>query len=154
MTTSRVFKWAGLAILMLLIVTIGAVAVIVHTDKFQRFVLTEVIRKTEATIGGRLTIGGMDVNWRHLEFDFYKIELHGNEGNVLPLFAANHLRIGLKIVSLLRRQVDLNDIVLDQPVAHLTVDASGNSNMPQAPSRHESGSASNESILNDIFDLA
>ena len=93
----------------------------------------------------------MAINWRLFTFDFYGITLHGKESSSqAPLFVADHLRVGLKIVSLLRRKVDLNEIVLDQPIAHLNIDRDGVSNLPQSPSTF----TQSRSTINDFLDLA
>jgi translocation and assembly module TamB len=135
MNAKRVLLWTALAITTILSVLIVAAIVVVHTAAFQRFVLEQIEQKTQASFGARLNIERMAINWRLFTIDFYGIVLHGRESSSQPaLFGADHLRVGLKIASILQRKVDLNEIVLDQPVAHLNVDRNGNSNLPQSPS--------------------
>jgi len=151
MNGKRFFRWAAISIAAILIVLIVAAVVVVHTVAFQHFVLDQIEQKTQASTGARLNIERMAINWRLFTIDFYGIALHGKEsGSQAPLFAADHLRVGLKIVSILRRKVDLNEIVLDQPVAHLSVDRNGNSNLPQSPS----SSGQSGSTIDNLLDLA
>ena len=142
MNGKRFFRRAGITIAAILVVLIVAAIVIVHTAAFQHFVLAQIEQKAQASLGARLNVERMAINWRLFTFDFYGITLHGKENAAQPpLFAADHLRVGLKIVSILQRKVDLNEIVLDQPVAHLSIDSHGNSNLPQSPSSGQSGAS-------------
>ncbi|MCU1340912.1 MAG: hypothetical protein JWN92_335 [Candidatus Acidoferrum typicum] len=126
---------------------VAAVA-IVHTDAFRRFVLEQIEQKAQASIGARLNIERMAINWRLFTIDFYGIALHGKENSSqAPLFAADHMRVGLKIISVLRRKVDLNEIVLDRPVTHLSVDRNGNSNLPQSPSSAGTSGSTSDNLL-------
>src|ERR1700731_5318666 len=117
MNGRRFFRWAVVTIAGAVLVLVVAAVVIVHTDAFRRFVLEQIEQKAQASLGARLNVERMAINWRLFTFDFYGITLHGKENAAQPpLFAADHLRVGLKIVSILQRKVDLNEIVLDQPV--------------------------------------
>src|SRR5882762_9527884 len=148
MNGKRFLRWAAISIAAILVVLIAVAVVVVHTVAFQHFVLEQVEQKTQASTGARLNIERMAINWRLFTVDFYGIALRGKgNGSQAPLFAADHMRVGLKIVSILRRKVDLNEIVLDQPVARLTVDRDGNSNLPQAPT-------SSGSSIDNLLDLA
>ena len=151
MNEKRFFRWAAITIAATLVVLIVAAVVIVHTVAFQHFVLQQIEQKTQASMGARLNIERMAINWRLFTIDFYGIALHGKENSSqAPLFAADHLRVGLKIVSVLQRKVDLNEIVLDQPVVRLSVDRNGNSNLPQSPS----SSGASGSTIDNLLDLA
>ena len=149
MNGKTVFRRAAVTIGGTLVVLIVAAIVLVHAVAFQHFVLERIEQKAQASLGARLNIERMAINWRLFTFDFYGITLHGKESSSqAPLFVADHLRVGLKILSILRREVDLNEIVLDQPIAHLNIDRDGISNLPQSPST-QSGST-----INDFLDLA
>ncbi len=133
----------------------AALFVVVHTEGFRRFVLQKIEDEAASSLGARLNIERVAIDWRPLELDLYGIEMRGRESSAqAPLFAAEHLRIGLKIISILRAKVDFREIVLDQPVAHLYVDAKGNSNLPQAPSADRSGTSSPEATVNNLLNLA
>lgn len=116
---------AGLSVLML-----GAAYTLVRTAAFNRWVLAKVIRQAEQSTGSRVEIQSMAVDWKSLDVDLYGLLLYGAGSDSVPLFRADHLRAGVKIVSLLRRKFDLAEVVLDRPELHLFVDAHGNSNMP------------------------
>ena len=56
--------------------------------------------------------------------------------------------VGLKIISLGRRKIDLNEIVIDHPSLYLAVDQNGRTNLPATPS------AAPGSRPTNVFDLA
>jgi translocation and assembly module TamB len=142
MNGKRVVRWTAIVLGGLLAALVTAAIVVVHTTAFQHFVVSQLEQKTQAGTGARLGIKGLAINWRLLTLDLYGITLHGREKDLQsPLLAADHLRVGLKIISLLRRKVDLREIVLDHPAAHFAVDRSGNSNLPQTNSPGTTSSA-------------
>jgi translocation and assembly module TamB len=109
----------------------GAAYIIVHTRVFTRFVLAKVIRQSESATGGRVAINRMEIHWSKLGVDFYDFAVYGHQGTSQPpLLRASHLGIGLKIVSMIRRKIDLSEIVLDEPVLDLRVNAKGETNWP------------------------
>lgn len=142
-------------IMSLAVMTAAAILGIVHTDAFRRFVLKEIVRKAETSLGVRLSVEKMEIDWRPLVLDFYGITLHGKENaSSAPLFAADRLRVGLKIISLLRANVDLAEIIIDRPVAHLYVDSNENSNLPRRPAGSSPRSSSPKAAWNDLLNLA
>ncbi len=60
----------------------------------------------------------------------------------MPLVQADQLMIRLKIVSLLHKKVDLNEIVLRHPVVNLLVRRDGTTNLPTPPKSSGSTSTS------------
>src|SRR3984893_6008684 len=133
MNGKRLFRWAGVTFAGAVLVLVVAVIVVVHTTGFQHFVLEQIEQKAQASLGARLNIERMAIDWRLVTMDFYGITLHGKESSSqAPLFVADHLRVGLKIISILRREVDLNEIVLDQLIAHINIDRGGLYNLPQS----------------------
>jgi len=130
---------------------VATVVIVVRTAAFHQFVLAKVIQKLEAATGGRVEIGNFAFSWRALRIDFYNVALLGTESaSQRPFFAADHLAVGVKILSVRKRQVDLNEIILDHPVANLQIDAAGRNNLPASPARKAADANSSSSI----FDLA
>src|ERR1700722_7203958 len=102
MTGKRIVQWAAIFVGSLLVLLLLAAIVVVRTTTFQHFVLTQLEQKVQASTGARFDIEKLTINWRLLTLDLYGIVLHGKEsGTQAPLFAADHLRIGLKIISIL-----------------------------------------------------
>lgn len=141
MAEERSVNWKK-ALLLTFVIVVGVLATlagatyfVAHTEAFNRFVLAKAIEKAEAATGAPVSIKRMDIHWRKLGVDFYDFAINGTAGATAPpLFRANHLGIGLKIVSVLKRKIDLSDIVLDEPVVDLQIDAHGATNIPKSPS--------------------
>lgn len=143
----------ALGIFALLSLAALAAFLFVRTEAFHRFVLHKITQVTSEATGGRLEVGSFTIHWRALSVDFYGLKLHGTETRAEPpLFAADHLNVGLKIVSVLRRKIDLRRVVLDRPAVYLRVDAEGRSNLP-APSNSTKTSSSGETTAK-LFDMA
>ena len=64
----------------------------------------------------------------------------------LPLLQVDHLGLGVRIISVLHRQWNLDNVTVDHPVVHLIVDQTGENNLPKPQSSSNSNT--------NIFDLA
>ena len=125
----------------------------VRTGAFHRFVLQKITQATSDATGGRLEVGSFTIHWRGLSLDFYGVKLHGTETSTQPpLFAVDHLDMGLSIVSILRRQINLSRVILDRPEFNLRVDAQGRSNLPASANAGKT-SSSGETVAK-LFDMA
>ena len=152
MSRKNILKWVALATVGVLASLALAAVLIVRTDAFRRFVLQKIAQQAYESTGARLEIANLVIHWRNLSVDFYDMKLHGTEPAAdPPLLVANHLKVGLKIVSLLQRKVNFDEFVLDRPVAVVRVDDQGNSNFPKAPVARSSDAPANNTA--DIFDL-
>ena len=115
---------------------------------FQRLAIRTIIKDANQATGGRAEIGNFDFQASTLTAHLYNITIHGTEPPAQPpLLQIDKLTVGIKIVSLLRRQITLSELDIEHPVARVRVDRDGKSNIPQAPS-NASGSHT------DVFDLA
>ena len=117
---------AGLA----LILTVAAV-VIFQTDWFKNKVRARIVSVAETATGGRVEIGRFDYNWKALTVDVAPFVLHGKESPTAPPFVrANKIQVGLKILSVLKKQVDVASLVVEKPEVHIVVAADGSTNIP------------------------
>jgi translocation and assembly module TamB len=150
MRWNKTIGWTLGTVVGIATILLGTAYLIAHGGAFNRWVLAKVIQKAEDATGGRLTIGSMAIDWSRLAVDFNGVALYRSGGDSQPApLQADHLRVGLKIVSLLKRTIGIEEIVLDHPVLHLVVDARGDTNLPQ------SRPAANRSVSPDtLFDLA
>jgi translocation and assembly module TamB len=150
MNWKKASRWIGVVLLSLLFALFVVGYFFVHSRMFNQFVLSQAEQQTHARTGARLNISSVAIDWSHLAVDLYALTLHGAESRIQPpLLAMEHLRIRLKIVSLLRSKVDLAEIVIDRPEAHIFLDAQGHSNLPETPP-----ASSSSSFPETIFNLA
>ena len=146
----RRFAWAvagGLA-------GVAAIAVVtavlvVRSNWFFEKVRTQMVATVETATGGRVEIGSFAFDWKQLRAEVRSVTLHGNEPpDKPPLFRASSIAVGLKIVSLLRRDVDVQYIDVADPRLYLIFYPDGHTNMP-APKIKEPGRRTPaETILN------
>jgi translocation and assembly module TamB len=95
-------------------------------------VRTWIITKVETATGGRVEIGAFRLDWKLLRAEVDDFTLHGTEpAGKPPLFHATYVAVGLKIVSLFRRDVDIQYLDVAAPQVNLIVSPDGRTNLPQ-----------------------
>ena len=148
MSMKRTIGWtlAGLGIF--LIVVIVAAFFYLQTNSFRRFAIREIVKQAQEATGGRAEIGGLDFKLSALTAHLYNVTIRGTEGpGEPPLLHADQLTVRAKIVSILRHQISLQELLIDRPVVHLQVSREGKNNLPAAPPSKSSSHTS-------VFDLA
>ena len=129
----------------LVLLLLAAGFVILRTQAFSRFLLAKIVQQAEQSTGARIDIQKLDLCWLPFTADFYGVVAHGRETrDESPLLQAEHLRVSLGIRALLKKQADLDAIIVDRPVVRLRGDAGGNTNLPKAPA---SSSSNNTTVL-------
>ena len=135
-----------------LVVLLGIAGVLaLRSAWFDRQVRTRIVDEVETATGGRVEIGAFRFNWRELRAEVTGFVLHGTEpAGRPPLLRADRVSVGLKIISLARRDVDIESLQVVHPQAYLVFDAEGRSNIPQPKIRPAPG----RTAMEDILDLA
>ncbi|MBV8820897.1 MAG: hypothetical protein JO022_21230, partial [Acidobacteriaceae bacterium] len=128
----RVLYWTVLLPGSVLLAAIGVAIIIAQSNWFQNQVRAKVIMIVEDATGGRLEVGKFRYDWRTLTAAVEPFVLHGTEPqNEPPLLHAKKVQIGLRITSLLQRQVDLRFLHVDVPAVHVSMTADGHTNIPE-----------------------
>ncbi|HLV94911.1 MAG TPA: translocation/assembly module TamB domain-containing protein [Candidatus Acidoferrales bacterium] len=148
MTSKKRIRHALLALAAVIVIVVVAGYIMIHTHAFNRFVAGKIIEQTEEKTGAQLSIGKMVIHWGQLKVDFYDLALRTSPKTGPPFFACDRLRVGVKILSIWKRKIDLQELILDRPVLHALVDAQGRTNFPH------SAKPSSASPVDAIFDLA
>jgi translocation and assembly module TamB len=146
----KIIGWSvgGLFILVLLVV-VTAVLLLQHSQGFRHSLLMKVERSIAESTGAQVSVRDFDIHLGGLSLDLYNVVVRGTEKNPdEPLLQADHLGVGVKIVSFLQRKWHLQNVVINHPVVHVFVDKAGENNLPKAKKK-----SSNETKIN-IFDLA
>lgn len=129
--TLKIAAVAALALLVLVLAAGGTFVVVVQSDWFKNKVRERIVSVAERATGGRVEIGRFDYNWRALSAEVAPFTLHGAEpSSAPPLFHADSIQIGLKIISALKKQVDIRLLVVRKPRVYVTIAADGSSNLP------------------------
>src|SRR5688572_26846068 len=107
-----------------LLVVLGVSALLVlRSNWFREKVRSRVVYEIERVSGGRVEIGALNIDWSNLKAEIAPFVLHGTEpANEAPLFRAESVQLGLRIVSTFKRDVDLASLVVDRPQINLLVD--------------------------------
>jgi translocation and assembly module TamB len=137
----------GLAVLL-----VAAGLVVIQTEWFRDLVRERIIREVETATGGRAEIRSFAFYPRQLRAEIDDFVLHGTEGaGEPPLLRAASLQVGLKIVSVLKRDIDIAYLGIHQPEVRIRVAADGSTNIPKPRVK---GAGSGKDPLDTIVDLA
>jgi translocation and assembly module TamB len=135
---------AGLAIVLLV-----AGVLVVQTAWFKNQVRLRIQSVTERATGGRVEIGSFNYNWRDLTAEVQPFVLRGTEpASAPPLFRAEKVKIGLRIISVLERKVDIASLILDSPRVNITIDPDGSTNIPRPKIPRF-----DQNVVEDLLDL-
>jgi len=127
----------------------GAVAavLVLRSAWFYEQVRERVVNAMETATGGRVEAGSFQFDWKRLRAEIRMLAIHGTEPpGKPPLFRARTVAVGLKIISILERRVDIQYLEVVEPRIFLTIDSDGRTNLP-APKIH-GGRTTAETILN------
>ncbi|MFN3324872.1 MAG: translocation/assembly module TamB domain-containing protein [Bryobacteraceae bacterium] len=137
--TALIAASSGAAVLLIAVL----VAVVVfQTEWFRERVRERIIYEVETATGGRVEIGSFHFNARELWAEVGPFVLHGTEpAGSAPLFRAERVHVGLRVISALRRDVNIAALIIDRPEVNLIVLPDGGTNFPQPkvarqPGRH------------------
>src|SRR6185369_17201303 len=87
-------------------------------------------------------------DWRRLTADVTSLTLRGTEpAGAAPLFEARSIQVGLKIISLWKKDVDIQSIKVSEPKVNLIVNADGSTNIPALKKPGPPGKAGLQPIL-------
>src|SRR5712672_4531356 len=115
---------------------------IVNSPRFHRYLLAQIEKQASEATGAEVRVQNFALHLSQLAADAYGITVRGNQpASARPLVQADQLRIRLKIVSLLRKKIDLSEIILRHPVVNLLVKKDGTTNLPTPPKSSSNGSA-------------
>jgi translocation and assembly module TamB len=124
---SQIVLWGSGGVL----AAVVAALVIVQTGWFKNEVRLKIISTVENASGGRVEIKAFDYNWKALTATLHGFILHGSEpADGPPLFRADQVKVGLKIVSFFKRDVDIESLLVDRPETYVLVRPDGTTDFP------------------------
>jgi translocation and assembly module TamB len=130
--TKRIVLWtAGGIVALLLLACVAGFVLINHSQSFRAYLLQRLEQGIYESTGARVTVRDFKVTLSSLQLDLDGIVVHGKESSSQrPLLAVKHLGIAIEIDSVLRRKWHLRRVTADHPVANVSVDKTGESNIP------------------------
>ncbi len=127
------FHWKhGIGLLLFLIVA-GAVAVyfVLTRGIAEQYLRHAIVRGLEQRTGARVEMKTFRLYPWSLRVEIDGLTLHGLESaDAPPLFHADHITAGVRIVSLVSRKYALDELILDRPELAIAIDENGHSNLP------------------------
>jgi len=130
---SRRRRWLHRSILGLLLpIAIVAVAyAILETGVGERWVRDQVIQQLEQRTGARVELGAFHMDLFPLRGHADNLTLHGLEdAHKPPLFHADHMDVGITVLSFFKRQFVLRELVVERPQVVVRFEKDGRSNLP------------------------
>ena len=148
---SRGRKWAawilggGAVALLAFAVT---VVVVVRSHWFYGRVRRSIIETVETATGGHVEIASFQFDWHDWRAEVRGFTLHGTEpAGKPPLLRAESVAVGLRLVSVLKRQVDIAYLDVIAPQVDLIVRPDGSTNLPAPKVAKKPGKPAFETIL-------
>ena len=104
---------------------------VVRSHWFFERVRARLVSTVETATGGRVEIGSFGFDWHLLRAEVRDFTLHGTEpAGAEPLLHAESAAVGSKIISLVKRRVDIAYLEVTAPRIHLIIDRQGRTNIP------------------------
>jgi translocation and assembly module TamB len=154
----RAVAWTVIGFVILLMVLCGTFAWYTTTDDFSRRVGREVVTVLEDATGGRVELGKMSFDLRHLAIEADGLVIHGLEGpSEAPYLSADKIEVSFKLFNLVSHvsgtgvasHVRLSFLGVIHPQFHLIVDKDGKTNQPEP--KHPK--TSETSVTDTLLDL-
>jgi translocation and assembly module TamB len=146
----RIVARTALALVLLALIAVIAGLFISRTLWFKDRLRDKIVSVTENATGGRVEIGRFDYDWSTMTAEVAPFVLHGKEpAGDPPFFRADRVHVGLKIISLAAKKVDVASVVVDKPELRIVVAKDGKSNIPSPKIRR----ASKKNFVDYVLDL-
>ncbi len=132
----------------LLVIFAVAGLLIVRSGWFRELVRERIVTEIEAATGGHVEVGNFSFKWETLTAKISPLVLHGIEPvSETPLLRVESVSVGLRVISMLERKVDLDSVSVDQPRLRIVIYPDGSNNLP-APPGPKSGKSWAENFVN------
>src|SRR5262249_50731702 len=136
----QIWKRIALAgLLSIAVLLVGAIWYL-HTAAFRSWALGEVVSVAEARTGTHVQIQSLDLRFYPFRAEFNGVTVHGAElADEKPLFQADRVQIGLRLLPLLHKQAQIDQIVVERPRVFVWTDSQGRNNLNLPAAKSSSG---------------
>jgi translocation and assembly module TamB len=145
----RLLGWIAIIVVSLILAIVVGIGSLLHSDKFHDYVLRTAQQKITASLGSNVQVQNYTLSFHGISptLDIYGLVVHGAQPYPdPPVLMVEHIRAGVQVVSLLKKQWYLNDAEVHHPVVQVFVDRKGVDNLPKPQSGGQKSST-------NIFDL-
>jgi len=135
MTRLHTYTVRALAALVIFLIAVSVAGIlVVRSGWFRERVRERIIAELERATGGRAELGSFAFDWTTLVATVSPLVLHGTEAATEPpLLRIESVTVGLRLISMLERKVDLASLRVEKPVLHVVFYADGSNNWPTPP---------------------
>jgi translocation and assembly module TamB len=154
----RGLAWGVIGLVVVLMVLFAALSWYSTTEDFNRRVRVKLVTVLEDATGGRVEVGKISFDLRHLAVEAHGLVIHGLEGpGEAPYLAADTIALRVKLFnfftdvtgSSLSSHVSLDYLRVDHLQVHLIIDKDGKTNQPEP--KHPN--SSKEAVTDTLLDL-
>jgi len=139
--------WRGGAAALLLLV-LGGGLLVLRSAWFRGQVRAQIVNAVETATGGRAEIGSFDFEWNRFRAQVRGFTLHGTEpADRPPLLHAASVTIGLRLVSIWKRDVDIRSLEVAGPHVYLMLLPGGQTNIPAPKVKNAARKNAIETVL-------
>ena len=129
--SAKIALWSLASLAAVILAAAAGFLIVVQTDWFKDKVRERIIAVAEQATGGRVEIGRFNYDWHAMTAEVSPFVLHGREpGSAPPFFRAAKIRIGLRIISIFKKQADIASLLVDGPQLSVAVAPDGSTNVP------------------------
>jgi translocation and assembly module TamB len=135
----------------LLLVAAAGVYFLLRSQWLREQVRARIVTEVEKATGGKASLGRFDFDPSFLSVTVDDFTLRGTEpASDPPLFHAASVKVGLKVLSFFKPNVDLRSAEIVRPSLRIVTDKDGRTNLPTPPAgrKRESG------VVEDVLRLA
>jgi translocation and assembly module TamB len=144
----RVIAWIWVGFAALTVLASIAIVVLINNQHLHNYVIRIVEASASESLGTRVQLQNFAVHLPTLSADLYGITVDGAAPYPdPPVLQVERIEAGVRVVSILHRAWYFDNLRIDRPIVHISVDYRGVSNIPTPKSSGNSSSTS-------IFDLA
>jgi translocation and assembly module TamB len=137
-TIKRVIFVSAGVIALLLAAAAGVGVWVVRSGWLTEKIRAGIVAEAEKATGGKVDLGALRLNWRTRVAEIDHLVIHGTEAvGQAPLLAIDRVRVTLRILSIVQRDVAIEQIEADRPVAHLIIYPDGKINLPRPKTRRK-----------------
>src|SRR5260370_35196513 len=134
MAWKRKLGWIAVVLVTSIAVIGGAGYLVLRSPRFHEYLLAQIEQQASEATRAEVRVQKFALHFSRLTADAYGITVRGNPpASACPLVQADQLRIRLRIVSVLRKKVDLRGILLRHPVVNRQRRKDGTRNIRPLP---------------------
>ncbi len=127
----RLAAWVAAGAVFVVILVLVVSVALVNTEGGHRYLLGLAQRKAAEALGVRVQLQNFTLHPGSLSLDLYGIRVSGAMPyRDPPLLQADHVGVGVRVISVFGREWYFDKIQIDHPVAWVVVDRKGVSNLP------------------------